>query len=301
MTDRTAGLRGRKPPRPEGERFAIKWAHEYLAPTPPTYPVDVSQGIAAWGMLGNDTLGDCVPAGVGHDRMLAGAKPTTDEVVALYLAYDGGQDAGVVIANFLLWCYHQGLIEGFAPVELGMIDAVMAQFSRGVLLGVNLTGDANQLFNEGKPWTVANGETPDAAEGHCVLKTGAAAADGNGTVVTWGALQTTEFAWEQACIEEAWAIVTKDDMGEAAYAALIADLQGLPGATLLPGPVTPSPTPAPTPPPPGPPPAPTPPAPAPAPTPDIHGFIEEVKQIARDAIGKLEAVEQKILNVIEGK
>ena len=288
MSDRTAGLRGRLPVR--AEKFAIRWLHEYAVPAAPTYPVDVSKGITAFGMDGNDTVGDCGPCAWAHDRMLAGTTMTAQEVIDLYLAYTGGQDVGVVLADFLLYLFHQGLLEGFAPVELTTVDAVMGQFQRGVILGVNLTADANTLFNEGKPWTVANGETPDPAEGHAILKTGAVTATGNGVVVTWGALQVTEYGWEQACVEEAWAIVTKDDMGETGYAALLADLQALPSATVTPVPPAPEP-PAP--------PVQPPPVVPPAPVPDIHGFIAEIHQIVDEAKQKLIAAAEAIIHALE--
>jgi len=274
---RTPGLRGRKPQRQGEDRFAIKWMHEYLEATPtPAYPIDVSKGITDWGMLGNDQVGDCVPAAIAHDRMLAGAAPTTDEVVALYMKYDKNQDEGVVIADFLLWLFHQKLIEGFAPVAPATVDPIMAEFNRGILLGVSLTDDAEQLFTDGKPWTVANGETADPSEGHGILLVKSQSVDGPKTVVTWGADQEYTLEWGKACIDEAWAIVTKDDMGDAAYAALLADLSALPHATDVPPPVAPpapveppAPEPSPVPPAPTPEPEPTPEPPAPDPVPPV--------------------------------
>lgn len=299
MTERIAGLRGRKPQRPEGERFAIRWLHEYAPVAPaPRYPIDVSQGITDWGMLGNDTYGDCGPCGYAHERMLAGAKPTAAEVVKLYLTYDHGQDEGVVIADFLLWLFHQNLIQGFAPVELSTVDAVMAQFGRGVLLGVNLTDDANDRFNQNLPWTVRNGEQPDPNEGHVILKVGAQSIFGDGTAVTWGANQIIENSWETACIEEAWVIVTKDDIGTAAYNALLADLIELPHATT----VTPPPAPAPAPvPAPQPVPTPTPaPVPNPGPTPDVSGVIAQLKKILHKAEAEMRAVIHAFVDKLEG-
>lgn len=305
MTERNAGLRGRLPQREDGNRFAIKWAHEYRALETPSYPLDISQGITDWGMLGNDTYGNCGPCGVAHERMLAGAKPTTQEVEALYLQYTGGQDVGVVIADFLLWLFQQKLIEGFAPVERTNVDAIMETFKRGVILGVSLTDDANSLFNQGLPWTVSHGEQPDPREGHVILKVQASAATSNGIAVTWGANQEIEYAWQQACIDEAWVIVTKDDMGDAAYAALEADLLALPNAQgnepPVPEPVPPSPVPPPEPPPvPIPDPTP-PPIPDPVPpTPDIHGFVEQVRAIVRKAVDEIEDAAVTIIRAVEG-
>jgi hypothetical protein len=164
---------------------------------------------------------------------------------------------------------------------------------RGVILGVNLTDDANALFNAGQPWTVANGEQPDPAEGHAILKVGQqqpTGANGYGTVVTWGALQEADWTWEQACVEEAWAIVTKDDMGDVAFAALLADLQALPHAT-----VTPTPAPGPvTPPAPAPQPAPS---PTPGPSP-LDRFRAEVARIVRDAEEGIVAAAEDVIQAV---
>lgn len=239
---RSPGLRGRLPERQGAERFAIRWAQEYVkVPPAPTYPVDVSKSITAWQMLGNSKVGDCGPAAYEHDRMLAGAAPTEQEVINLYFAYTNNQDVGVVLADFLLWLYRQKLIQGFAPVAPGSIDAVMDQFNRGIILGVSLTDDADQLFTDGKAWTTANGERPDPSQGHAVLKVKSSGAGQSGTCVTWGALQDMTGPWQAACVDEAWALVTKDDLGDTGYAALIADLEALPHFT-GPTPVPPEPT-----------------------------------------------------------
>lgn len=290
---RQAGLRGRLPQREPGNRLPIRWLHEYapgLAATPVTFPIDVSQGTTDWLMLGNgpdptltintpnglgQPVGDCYFAAEAHDTMLAGARPTADAVVGEYLTYDNGQDNGVIIADALLWQYHRGEIGLFAPVHPQTVPQVMTTFKRGILEGVNLTDDADQLFESGQPWTTANGETPDPSEGHVVYRIKML---GDGTVVyaTWGADQAATPGWAAACPEEWWMILTPDDeaaIGAEAYAALAADLAALPGATGTP-PGPPSPPvvipPAPTPNPPSPTPAPT-----PAPTPPDPNVIQE--------------------------
>ena len=85
----------------------------------------------------------------------------------------------------------------------------MAAF-HGAYVGVNLTDDAEQLFGEHEPWTVAAGEQPDPTEGHCIVKI---AADGRqfDTWVTWGAIQKSTLAWTTACLDEAWVIITQED------------------------------------------------------------------------------------------
>jgi hypothetical protein len=247
---RVAGKTGRLPVKPVGERYAIGWLHDYITVPAPTYPVDVSKGITLWGMLGNDQQGDCVFAALAHDRMLAGAQPTTEQVLAEYALYDHGQDIGANIADYLLWKFQRGDIEAFVPVHPSNVDGVMAELGRGIMLSANLTDDAQQLFQNDQAWTVANGETPDPNEGHCVLKvgsTGPMSQAAYGTCVTWGANQRMENAWQNACVDEAWAIVTKDDMGDQAFAALLTDLRRLPDVHIVPPPTPPKPAPSPAP------------------------------------------------------
>jgi len=228
-TKRVAGLRGRRPVKPAGQRFAIKYIHDYLkAPLPaPTYPVDVTGNVTDWGMLGNgpdatckthpDGVGDCTFAGRQHYRMAKAAAAaegetweSSDDLVAEYLAYDHGKDEGANIADLLLAWYRAGTILAFAPVDhtqRGAVDAAMGAFN-GVYVGVNLTANADQLFEQGQPWALA-GQQPDPNEGHCIVKVKAdQSTDG---WVTWGALQLSELDWTAACLDEAWAIITQED------------------------------------------------------------------------------------------
>jgi len=283
---RVPGLRGRLPVKPPGERFALRFVHEYVVePLPaPSYPVDVTGGIGDqdWFMLGNgpdptctthpNGVGDCGFAGRQHLRMAKAANygqmetwETSDELVAEYLAYDGGQDAGVNLADVLLAWYKAGRIFGFAPVDHtdpAAVDSAMEAFN-GAYAGVNLTDDANDLFSQGQPWTVADGEQPDPDQGHCIVKVKADGRSVDG-YVTWGALQPAMVDWSAACLEEVWAVITtEDEAAKVDMAALVADIEALGGTVPTPAPVPPAPSP-PAPPAPPVPPAPVPPAPQPA-------------------------------------
>lgn len=249
---RIAGMRGRLPIKPEGERFALKWVHEYAGqPLPaPVYPVDVSGGITDFLMLGNgpdptctthpDGVGDCTFAGRQHYRMAkaaAGGEPmpaeTSDELVAEYLKYDHGQDVGANIADLLLSWYRTGKILAFAPVDHtdpAAVDAAMQAF-HGCYVGVDLTGDADDLFEQSQPWTIEHGELPDPSMGHCIVKVKAEGGAGLDTWVTWGALQDSTSAWTGECLSESWVLITQED-AEAAnldIAALRADIDALGG------------------------------------------------------------------------
>jgi hypothetical protein len=252
MSDRrVAGLRGRLPVKPPGQRFAIDYLSSYLkAPAPPpTYPIDVSGGITAWQMLGNgpdptltvhdgQPVGDCTFAGRQHLRMAKAAADqvqetweTTNQLVTEYLEYDHGKDQGANIADLLLYWFHHQQVLAFAPVDHtdpAACDSAMALF-HGLYVGVNLTDDADQLFGEGQPWTVAGGQQPDANDGHCIVKV---KADGNGTDtwVTWGALQPSTTDWTRACLDEAWAVVTSEDQADQLdMPKLLADIKALGG------------------------------------------------------------------------
>lgn len=250
---RTAGLRGRLPVKPPGERFAIKYLYQYLSESlpPAVYPVDVSGGITDWGMLGNGPdptctthpqgVGDCYFAARQHYAMAKAAgdgapmpTETSNQLVAEYLHYDHGQDVGVNVADVLLAEYRAGTILGFAPVDhtdREGSDAAMAKF-HGLLLGADLTDDVNYLFENHEPWTVANGEMPDPNEGHCLLrvKSSGPGAHATSTDVTWGADQVSTAAWDAACIQEAWVVIlSEDEIDPAALAALRADIDALDG------------------------------------------------------------------------
>jgi hypothetical protein len=257
MPIRTAGKRGRLPAEP----LPLRFIHEYATvPLPaPGYPVDVTHGIRAdsWLMLGNgpdpactvapDGVGDCTFAARQHLRMAKAAGyglteqwETSNQLVEEYLAYDHGRDNGAVISRLLLAWYRAGKILGFAPVDHSSaeaIDSAMQAFG-GVYVGVDLTGDAEQLFGDGQPWTVANGEQPDPDMGHCIA--GVKATATGRTYVTWGAEQEATADWSAACLTEAWAIVTSED--EAAkldMASLIADIEALHGKVPVPSSATP--------------------------------------------------------------
>ena len=261
---RRAGLRGRLPSR----RLGLPYVHSYVgSPFPaPAYPIDVTGGITAWGMLGNgpdptltvnggQPVGDCTFAGREHLKMAKAAAghetetwETSDALVTEYLAYDNGQDQGANIADLLLAWYKSGKILAFGVVDhtdKAACDAAMAAF-HGLYCGVNLTDDADELFGEGKPWTTANGEQPNPSEGHCIVKV---KADGSlDGWVTWGAIQPSTVDWTAACLDEAYVIITQEDADAVGLdiAALRADIDALSGTGGTPQPVPSIPPPPPT-------------------------------------------------------
>ena len=257
---RVPGLRGKLPAKTPEDRLPLGFIHEYTGPLPaPSYPIDVSAGLVSWGMLGNgpdptctthpNGVGDCGFAAREHYKMAKAAAfgetekwESSNALVAEYLAYDHGQDNGVNLADVLLAWYRQGKILAFAPVDHtdpAAMDSAMEAF-HGLLVGVDLTDDADQLFSEGLPWTTAQGQQPDPYEGHAIVKVGA---DGRALDdwVSWGAKQPSTRDWSRACVTEAYAVVTsEDEMEPAELAALRADinaLHGQGGQPVVPAPV----------------------------------------------------------------
>jgi hypothetical protein len=249
---RVAGHRGRLPKRAPGERFNIGYVAQYAELPAPVYPVDVTGGVKDWNMLGNGPdpactthpqgVGDCTFAGRQHNRMAKAAAghlvevwETSDALVAEYLQYDNGVDQGAVIADLLLYWYRTGKIAAFAPVDHSNpaeLDAAMQAF-HGLYCGVYLTEDADELFQEGKPWGTGTAAPPDPNEGHCIVKVGADpnAAQPLDTWVTWGALQQSTTDWSKTCLDEAWVIITAEDAEATGLdiAALRADIEALHG------------------------------------------------------------------------
>lgn len=248
---RQAGLRGRKRVKGPADRFAIKFLGDYLkSPLPaPKYPIDVSGGITDWHMLGNgpdptltangaQPCGDCTFAGREHLKMAkaAAAKEketweTSNSLVTEYLAYDHGQDEGANISDLLLYWFNQKKILAFAPVDYknkAECDSIMAAF-HGLYVGVNLTDDADDLFSNEEPWRISKGQKPDPNDGHCIVKVKTDGGEWDAWV-TWGALQHSTAEWTEACMDEAWAIITtEDEAAKVDMPALLADIKALGG------------------------------------------------------------------------
>jgi hypothetical protein len=264
---RIAGKRGRKPSPPTPElRLAL------FAPAPSTPPPtgDVTGGIVDWGMLGNDTYGDCGPAATEHYRMAKAGSVTVSPAATdaytenLYFEYGKAQgepgeqpDQGVDNLTWLTWLFDNGYIEGFARLDPSKPDEIrqaMINFN-GVIIGCSLTDDAEAEFEATppQPWNITPKDLPDPNEGHDILLV-AYDAD-SWTLVTWAALQRALITWETgeegAGDLECWVIITAEDAARNGV-----DITALKAAiTALGGQVAPD---APTP---------TPPVPVPVPVP----------------------------------
>ena len=225
-------------------------------PAPPDV-VNYANGVAEWGMMGNEKAGDCTCAAAGHmiecwTANAAGVEhPVIDsEVMAAYVAvtgiegaaYDpltGDNDNGCAIADVLdYWRKtgigdHQIAAHGIVdPTNLFRIQQALWMFG-GLDIGVNMPKSAQAQV--GGVWDIGGDgdNTPGSWGGHAIPLVGY---DGEHfTCVTWGALQQMTVEWFSAYCDEAHAVISQEwiDAATAKCPAgfdldtLLADLQAL--------------------------------------------------------------------------
>ena len=102
-------------------------------PAPPP-SVDYSAAVTAWGMMGNDRVGDCALAGMGHADLLWAANAerrrlriTTAMVIAAYskvtgyVPGDASTDRGTALLDALRFWHKQGIdrqtVRAFVEVD----------------------------------------------------------------------------------------------------------------------------------------------------------------------------------------
>ncbi len=222
---------------PKAEDARTLMLADYLTPPVPTPPaaVDYASAVADWGMLGNDTVGDCALAGQAHADMLWAANAehrrlgiTTSMVLRAYSAvtgYDphedgpGGNptDRGTSLLDALKFWRKSGIdrqtIKAFVEVKPLNTDNVRLAIDLfGCLyVGVELP-DVVLPKAPGAlpPWTVTPDGSPQnkpqPANGHCVIY---AAYDDEGlTVVTWGTTVKASWAFHAAYCDELYAMLS---------------------------------------------------------------------------------------------
>lgn len=216
---------GRKPA--QHDRPHLKLAH-ILRPDLPAAPASADWVSAvpgsAWGMLGNDELGDCTCAGVGHKRIgdcyvnqgVTLDVSTADAIKFYenfgYIPGDPNTDQGAVCQDVLEFWQKYGFkgerILAFAKVDIRNEEEVKQAISLfgQVYTGFDVPESAMKQFQNGETWDVIQGDSLDG--GHCVTL-GAYDSDGL-TAVTWGKLQKLTWDFFRTYFDEAWVIVTPD-------------------------------------------------------------------------------------------
>jgi hypothetical protein len=196
----------------------------YLTPElpPPPPSIDWSRGQSQWGMMLNDTLGDCTIAGVGHAvqvwNLNTATQPASVETISdstllsYYERWDGynpgdpSSDQGGIELDVLKNWRKDGFaghkLLAFADPSVTNLDEIRQSIALfgGVYIGVSLplTAQSQDL------WDVVD-DGGDAAEagswgGHCVFVPAYDA--GSFTCITWGAPKKMTLAfWQQYCDE----------------------------------------------------------------------------------------------------
>jgi hypothetical protein len=242
---------GKLPPKPnpKGLRLA-KYLTAGLAAPPERVWREYKIQPGHWTMMGNDTIGDCTCAAIGHFVMLATAHtgelvtPSKEDVLAVYSAvtgYDpatGANDNGAVITAILEYWRTTGIaghkILAWASINPANIIEVKQgiQLFGGVDIGVQLPVSAMQQFNSGIPWQI---KTPDGGldGGHSVPMFGYGGFGAN--CITWGQRQGMAWTWFTRYCDEAYVVITPDWFNKATsltpsgfdLATLEADLKAL--------------------------------------------------------------------------
>jgi hypothetical protein len=225
MADHSMMRLGRKAIKTDSRTLALA---DYLTPAlpPPPPAADWTKNNASWGMMLNDTLGDCTIAGVAHAVQVwtanTGTMVTTPDPVVLnyYEQWDGynpsnpSSDAGGVELDVLNDWQESGFnghpLLAFAdpkPAHVVEIQQSIALFG-GVYIGLALPLTAQKQ----DVWDVVPHAGADAKKGswggHCVF---VPKYDAHSfTCITWGQLKTMTLAfWIKYC-DEAHTLLSQD-------------------------------------------------------------------------------------------
>lgn len=232
---RAHGLLGRLPGQiPAGLRDLTHYAAGPLPKPPASVAVPA---VADWGILGNQTYGDCGPAGLEHGFEAAASDtreqetfPSEQQCIDYYFGFTGGQDSGVVLSQYLAYVQRNGYyghkVSAYAPVAVHDVPTLMfcVDAYDFAYCGISVTQAMEDAFDAGQPWTAATLEGP-VLGGHCVPAVGYT--DEFLTVVTWG--KTQQVAWPawHGMAEEAWCVLTGeiDSAGTDGHGLNLAALQ----------------------------------------------------------------------------
>lgn len=187
----------------------------------------INQAPQAIQMYGNDQYGDCPFAGAANLKILWTLHtgklyvPTLQEVLDFYTAVTGfnpsdpSTDNGAALTDVLAyWQANEvfgGKILAWAGIDITNRNhrEIAVDLFGATYTGVTLPDNAQDQFGAGQPFELVAGYPPDPQEGHCIIHPGQGALGGD--YVTWAKWdQKASAAWESACIDEEYGIITED-------------------------------------------------------------------------------------------
>lgn len=195
--------------------------------------------VTPWGMMANDQYGDCTVAAMGHMIMDWSANVgkeiviSDSDILSFYKVVSGGQDQGANMLDVLNRWRKVGLnghrIEAYMALKpTSRLEAKQAVNLFGAAyLGISLP---DFTVADGKdwltiPWVKRAKCPPDPNNGHCVPLV---AYDSKyAYCVTWGALHRMSWAFYEAYVEEAYAVLSPDWIGANGKAPVGFDLAAL--------------------------------------------------------------------------
>lgn len=214
-------------------------------PLPPPPAFVAVPDVADWNVDSNDSLGDCGVAGIDHLFKAAAADtsetehfPTAEQVAKYYLRYDGGQDNGVVLSDFLAYVrkhrFYGHTIAAYAPVAVHDVNTLHFVINAYdcAYVGITVSNDMMRAVQGDGPWTWTLDDLGGGVDGgHCIILAGYDSQWLYG--ITWGQVIRIAYpAWHRMS-DEAWAVLpgeitkAKTDGHGINLAALQADLSKL--------------------------------------------------------------------------
>lgn len=226
---------GKLPPKLDDRTLQLE---HYLGTQPPPAPASENWGtkVNQWGMLGNDTIGDCTTAAAGHMIEAWTSDVGTELVVpesAVITAYSavsgydpvtGANDNGAYCLDVLNYWRKTGIdsrkITAYAALRPGHqyhMEAAVYIFGSAYLgLQMPLSAQYQNIWDVPAEGLQGDG-APGSWGGHAVPIV--AYSPSGVTVVTWGYLQEATWAFLKAYCDEAYAVLSADFLNAAKVSA----------------------------------------------------------------------------------
>jgi hypothetical protein len=225
MADHSLMKLGRKAIKTDSRTLRLA---KYFSAALPAAPAakDWTKGITSWGMMLNDTLGDCTIAGVAHATQVWSANASKEatvpdsQVLHYYEKWDGYKkgepstdNGGVELDVLNDWqksSFDKHKLLAFADPAFSNLEEIRQAITLfgGVYIGLSLpvTAQTQDVWD-----VVPNGGAnakPGSWGGHAVF---VPKYDANGfTCITWGELKTMTVAFWNEYVDEAHALLSQD-------------------------------------------------------------------------------------------